>query len=75
MKRYRRKEAARALTDNGYPMSVARLAKLIVEGGGPEVVYFGRYPMYPEDRLFAWAEAKLSKPVRSTTERQTLAVA
>ena len=72
IKRYPRKHAAELLASRGYPVSTQRLAKLIVDGGGPEVVYFGRYPLYPEDKLLAWA-AQLSKPVRSTSERQAVA--
>lgn len=31
--------------------------------------YAGRIPLYHRDDLDAWAEARLSKPVRSTAER------
>ena len=69
--RFRRKQAAQALTERGYPISAAQLAKLACTGEGPEISYFGRYPIYPADKLFAWAEARSSSPVRSTAERRS----
>jgi hypothetical protein len=69
--RFRRKQAAQVLTERGYPISAAQLAKLACTGEGPEITYFGRYPIYPADKLFAWAEAKSTPPVRSTHERRS----
>jgi hypothetical protein len=66
--RFRRKQAAQALTERGYPISAAQLAKFACTGEGPEITYFGRYPIYPADKLFAWAEARSSRLVRSTAE-------
>jgi hypothetical protein len=73
MKRYRRRQAAQVLTEAGFTISAGRLAKMACDGTGPEIEYWGRYPTYPEDRLFAWAAAKLSPPVRSTVERRSQA--
>ena len=71
--RFRRKQAAQVLTERGYPISAALLAKLACTGEGPEIVYFGRYPIYPLDKLLAWAEARSTPPVRSTRERRSRA--
>jgi hypothetical protein len=68
--RFRRKQAAQALTERGYPISAAQLAKLACTGEGPEITYFGRYPIYRADTLFAWAEARSMPPVRSTAEHR-----
>jgi hypothetical protein len=67
-KRYRRKEAAAFLTNLGLPIATATLAKYAVVGGGPEFQVWGRFPVYLETSLRAWAEQRLGKPASSTTE-------
>jgi hypothetical protein len=49
-------------------MSDKTLAKLACVGGGPEFRKWGRVPLYEIAALDAWCDAKLSKPVRSTSE-------
>jgi hypothetical protein len=67
--RLRRKEAAEYIQKKtGGPMSDKTLAKLACVGGGPEFRKWGRVPLYEIAALDAWCDAKLSKPVRSTSE-------
>jgi hypothetical protein len=59
--RYRRGDAARYLLEkHDVRCSERTLAKLAVIGGGPVLVYIGRYPFYPEDGLDAYAKSKIS---------------
>ena len=44
------------------------LAKLACIGGGPVYRLFGRIPLYTSFDLDAYADSKLGKPVRSTSE-------
>jgi hypothetical protein len=53
------------------PYAPRTLAKLACIGGGPEMEYGGRFPLYAEAALDAFARSKLSPPVRSTSERQS----
>jgi hypothetical protein len=65
----RRRAAAKYLRENrGIPTSEKTLAKLACVGGGPIYRRFGRIPLYLIADLDAYAEAKLSKPVHSTSE-------
>ena len=50
------------------PRSAKTLAKLAWIGGGPVYRWFGRIPLYLIADLDAYAEAKISKPVQSTSE-------
>jgi len=67
----RRAAAAKYLQEKwGLPRSARTLAKLAcVSSDGPPIVYFSRFPLYPIDGLDAYAQAQLSKPVRSTSQR------
>lgn len=69
--RLRRRKAASAylLEKHGVSRKPSTLAKLAVIGGGPVMIYDGNIPLYPEDGLDAYADAVLSPPVRSTSER------
>jgi hypothetical protein len=68
--RLRRAEVPGYLMErHGIPCALATLNKLATIGGGPAMRYFGRIPVYDPDELDAWANAKLSKTVRSTAER------
>ena len=53
----------------GIDIAVATLNKLASVGGGPAMQYAGRIPLYHRNDLDVWAEAKLSRPVKSTSER------
>jgi hypothetical protein len=64
----RRHEAAAALTAAGYPVARATLATRAVRGGGPPFRRFGRVPLYRWGDLLDWAQARLSAPMRSTSE-------
>jgi hypothetical protein len=68
-RRVRRSEAAAYIQENhGIPCAPKTLAKLAVIGGGPIFRKAGKVPLYELGDLDAWAESKLSKPVRSTAE-------
>ena len=61
----RRRAAAEYLRgQRGIPCSEKTLAKLACIGGGPIYRRFGRIPLYLIADLDAYAEAKLSKPIR-----------
>src|SRR5271169_4656064 len=62
----RRRAAAEYLREQrGIPCSEKTLAKLACIGGGPIYRRFGRIPLYLIADLDVYAEAKLSKPIRS----------
>jgi hypothetical protein len=67
---YLRREAAAKYIEGkwGVPCSSKTLAKYAVIGGGPIYSKFGRYPVYTADDLDAWAQARIGKPVRSTSD-------
>jgi hypothetical protein len=68
--RLRRKDVPAYLAEHfGIPIALATLDKLASVGGGPEMQYMGRIPLYPVTELNKWAEAKLGFLVRSTSER------
>lgn len=52
----------------GIPCSKKTLAKLACIGGGPIYTLYNRTPLYAHADLDIFAEAKLSKRVRSTSE-------
>jgi hypothetical protein len=65
----RRRAAAEYLREQrGIPCSEKTLAKLACVGGGPVYRLFGRIPLYTSFDLDAYADSKLGKPVRSTSE-------
>ncbi|TWA44371.1 hypothetical protein FB009_101123 [Sinorhizobium medicae] len=57
------------LRKHGIPVALATLAKMATVGGGPAMQHAGRIPLYHVNDLDAWAAERLSKPVRSTSER------
>jgi len=65
----RRKEAAAALSEAGFPTSSATLASMATRGGGPPFEYYSRFPLYRWGPTLAWARARLSHPVANTSER------
>jgi hypothetical protein len=65
----RRAEAARYIRENhGIPCAPATLAKYACLGGGPVYRKAGKFPIYSQHDLDAWAAQRLGKPVRSTSE-------
>ena len=65
----RRRAAAEYLRETwGIPCSEKTLAKLACIGGGPAYRRYGRIPLHLTPDLDAYAECKLSKRVRSTSE-------
>jgi hypothetical protein len=66
---WRRRKSAEYLKDIHGHGSERTLAKLATIGGGPEIIYSGRIPLYTQESLDKWALSKLSAPVRSTSER------
>ena len=72
-RRLRRTEASKYLKEHhDYNCAPKTLAKLAVIGGGPEMVYAGRFPLYPEDALDEFVRSKLSPRVSSTSELRAL---
>ena len=72
-RRLRRTEASKYLKEHhDYNCAPKTLAKLAVIGGGPEMVYAGRFPLYPEDALDDFVRSKLSPRVSSTSELRAL---
>jgi hypothetical protein len=68
--RYLRRKAAAEYVRQvwGAPCSPNWLAKLAVVGGGPLFRRAGRIPLYTSDWLDQWMEARLGKPLRSTSD-------
>jgi hypothetical protein len=65
----RRAEAAEYVRDRwGYPLAARTLAKMAVTGGGPTFRRASRFPLYEVKDLDEWVRAKLTRPVRSTSE-------
>jgi hypothetical protein len=64
----RRKEAAEALSQAGFPISPDTLATMNTRGGGPPVEYWGRIPLYRWGTTLEWARSRLSRPVANTSE-------
>lgn len=65
----RRADASRYLARvHGLSFATATLAKLAVIGRGPAFQRCGKIPLYSPADLDAWAQAKLSKRVTSTSE-------
>jgi hypothetical protein len=66
--RLTRQQLSARLTAAGYPTAVSTLATLATRGGGPAFQKYGSRPLYLWGPSLAWAKARLSKPVRSTSE-------
>jgi hypothetical protein len=63
-----REATAVALTAAGYPVKAKTLATKASRGGGPSYQLFGARPLYKWADALAWAEARLKKPQRNTSE-------
>ncbi len=64
-----RREIAQYLTDLGFPVAPATLAKYATLGGGPVMRKFGRRALYDPVTSLEWAQSKLSSPRRSTSDK------
>lgn len=64
-----RKRAAEELSAHGFPVAVSTLATKATRGGGPPFQRFGRVVLYRWGDCVEWAHARLSPPVRSTSEK------
>jgi hypothetical protein len=53
-----RPEAAAYLNELGYSTTANRLAKFVVEGGGPVYTQWGKQVYYYPAALLAWAKAR-----------------
>jgi hypothetical protein len=70
VRRLRRAAASAYLKETwGLDYSPRTLAKLACVGGGPPMEYAGRFPLYTDGDLDAWATEKISPPVASTSQR------
>ena len=68
--RLRRREASAYLDEvHGLQEAPTTLAKKACLGGGPVFESFGRVPYYRPESLDSYAEARLSGPRRSTSDR------
>jgi hypothetical protein len=70
----RRADAARALTEAGFPTATSTLSTLASRGGGPPHRRFGRVPLYQWSDLLAWAHGRLGPKIRSTSEAETRSI-
>jgi hypothetical protein len=65
----RRRRASEYLFERfGLNCAVSTLAKFATVGGGPKFVHAGRFPLYPEDELDAWALSRISLLKTSTAD-------
>jgi hypothetical protein len=67
----RRQECAEALTQAGFRTSSKTLATKVTRGDGPPYHKFGRTVLYRWSDVLAWAEARLSPPMTSSSEADT----
>lgn len=67
-KRFTRPQSAGFLKENGYPITAKTLQKLACVGGGPIYRKFGNRALYTPEDLLAWAESRLTPPIRNTSE-------
>lgn len=69
--RLRRASASQYLDEkHGVKIAETTLAKLASIGGGPAITYVGRFPLYHVSDLDSWANARISNPVASTSEKR-----
>lgn len=66
----RRKDAANYLRDKYGHGSPKTLAKLACLGGGPIFRRFGRIVLYEPAELDAWAHARITAPLSSTSDAE-----
>ena len=64
-----RQQAAAFLTEQlGCPTSPRTLEGMVTRGGGPRFRRWGRYALYAEADLIAWAESRFGPTHASTSE-------
>lgn len=63
-----RVQAAKALTEAGYPTSPSTLSTMATRGGGPPYCKWGPRAMYRWGSSLSWAQNRLSAPRRTTSE-------
>ena len=68
-KRLTRQEAATYLTEHGFKIAPATLAKMASVGGGPVFTSYGRKPLYKATDLLEWAKSRCSGPRLSTSDK------
>ncbi len=61
--------AAHIRTKFGRPCTSNLLTKLASRGGGPRFVKIGRFRAYTVEWLDEWAEAQISAPMTSTSDK------
>jgi hypothetical protein len=66
--RYDRATTAEKLTAAGFPVAKKTLETLATRGGGPLFQKFGNKPLYRWRDALDWANGRLSKPIRTTSE-------
>jgi hypothetical protein len=62
------KRASEFLTKRGLPTAIRTLAKLRCIGGGPIFRRFGRRIVYERHALDTWAECRLSRELKNTSD-------
>jgi len=70
LKHVTRKDAARILTEAGYPTAPATLASLACTGGGPPYMRYGHRAIYETEALFSWAEARIARAAHTASEHR-----
>ena len=70
---YRRRRDASEYLRNRFSLNcaVGTLAKYATIGGGPRFVHAGRFPLYPETELDAWALSRISSLKSSTSDTES----
>ena len=63
-----RRKTAEDLTALGFPVAEASLATWASRGGGPSYRKFGPRPLYRWGDALDWAKARLSRPVKNSSE-------
>jgi hypothetical protein len=63
-----RAQTSAALRATGFPVADKSLATRASRGGGPPYRRFGTRVLYRWGDALAWAQARLSQPIRSTSE-------
>lgn len=63
-----RARTAEVLTASGYPTSAATLSTMVTRGGGPPFRNYGPRVLYRWGDALDWAQARLSKPRRTSSE-------
>jgi len=64
-----RDAVAAALTAAGFPVRAKTLSTKATRGGGPPFMSFGSRVLYRWGDALEWANGRLSRPRRSTSER------